>query len=106
MRWSWPAWAAVVLGLLAAIWGFVARNGADQLVAPNALLGGLILLGLGLMSLQRSYDACCSDYCGYGGGCDCGHCEGCKGDACCGECKCCDDDEGGHEHGKGGKHSH
>lgn len=100
MRWTWPSWAAIVLGLAAVIFGFAAHNMADQagaLVSP-LLIGGMILLALGLSSLQRSYDAC-SDWCDYDD-CDCNHCAGCKRGDCCGKCECYDDDDGhkGHKH--------
>ena len=103
MRWSWPSWAAIVLGLLAISLGIYIINIHEANPHVDALLiGGMVLLAAGLHALQGSYDNCCSDWCDYDSGCDCNHCAGCKGDACCGECKCCDDDDDdahkGHKH--------
>ncbi len=71
---------------------FITNANHDVAPLTNVVLPASILLGLGLFSLQRSYDACCD----WGDGC------GCCGDDCsCGDCGDCR----GHEHGEG-EHRH
>ncbi len=76
-----------------------------NLIAPM-FIGGAIMLSAGIALMSCGW-GCGSygGYCGPGGGCDCGHCDGCKGDSCCGDCACVKDDGHGHEHGHEG-HSH
>ncbi len=126
MRWTTPSWAAIVLGILTKIIGFVIFFTTDltgpagaknlALVAP-ALLSGAILLAAGLLGLQVACSGCGSG-CGYGGrggcGCcdddcscgDCGDCSGgcscCKDGCSCGDCGECGgkgESEHGHAHG-------
>ncbi|MCA1819259.1 MAG: hypothetical protein ABR562_05900 [Thermoplasmatota archaeon] len=100
MRWSWPSWLAIVLGVLAAVAAFalVPKSNAD--LAPALLVGGAILIGAGLHALQSAWSSCGGCY----GGCDCDHCEGCKGGECCGNCGCYGESHEGHGHDGG--HSH
>jgi len=104
MRWSWPSWVAIVLGLLAVLIAVAVYFALDPTsgygermygMAGPVFIGGAILLAAGLHSLQASYDSWCGD-CGYGGGCGCDHCKECADGECCGHCGC-EGMNGGHE---------
>jgi len=83
-------------------------NAGYGALAPAMVVAGGLLLAAGLHALQAAWSSCCDWY----GGCDCEHCEGCKGGDCCGQCGCYDEpkrpgESKGHEgHGHDGGHSH
>jgi hypothetical protein len=102
MRWSLPAWASIVGGLIAIV-GSVAmywevRNGGalgPQAMMSSALfVGGSILLAAGLHAMQASMDAWCDCADCMGSACSCNHCEDCVDGECCGKCACSDDGGG------------
>lgn len=102
MRWTWPSWVAIGLGIVCFGFGLWHRSMDDATFGAGLVVAGALLLAGGLHSLQNAWSAWC-DYDCYGG-CDCDHCEGCKGDDCCGKCECCQGGHGGHGHDGG--HSH
>ena len=107
MRWSWPSWLAIGLGIATFGFGLYHRSMGDATFGAGLVVAGAILIGAGLHALQSACSGCCGDSCGYGGGCNCDHCEGCKGGDCCGKCACYSEGDGGHEgHGHDGGHSH
>jgi hypothetical protein len=106
MGWTWPSWLAIVLGVVGAAAGFALHGHASWTsLAPAVVVGGALLLAAGLHGLQSAWASCCA----WDEGCDCDHCEGCRGGACCGRCPCYgpggDEGHEGHDHGAPG-HSH
>lgn len=98
----WTSWLLALAGI-AQYAIIVLSDKADYVSKDFAYL----VMWLTIIASVIAWWCCgwCGSCCGYGGGCGCNHCEGCKGDDCCGKCDCCEGGSHGHEQAHEG-HSH